>query len=397
QQQQQQQPQQQRQQPNRAKPKLPAPGLGVRQSGYSTAQIHSIYCAHRRLSEDAGGGGSNASGGKSADTVEKESKFASLIGAAATNMDELRRLAWSGVTHTVRPIVWKLLIKYAPVNSSRRAAVLQEKRRMYAGMVDEYYGKRTQPANDGMYKQILKDLVRMTVLAEHTQFHQVFARILFIWSMRRPASTYVQGMNDLVTPYFIVYLSEYCTVDVDSSDRLRLRGEPPNDSELASIEADCYWSLSALLDTIQENFVFPQPGIQQNVLALRKIIQRVDGDLDSHLERHDVEYLQFAFRWMNNLLMREIPLRCIIRLWDTYHSEVDGFSHFHLYVCAAFLLRFSRDLKRESDFQGLMLMLQDLPTHQWGDEEVTLLLAEAFKLKSWFADAPNHLDKAIHS
>lgn len=31
-----------------------------------------------------------------------------------------------------------------------------------------------------------------------------------------------------------------------------------------------------------------------------------------------MRYLQFAFRWMNNLLMREVPLRCTIRLWDTY-------------------------------------------------------------------------------
>ena len=37
-----------------------------------------------------------------------------------------------------------------------------------------------------------------------------------------------------------------------------------------------------------------------------------------HLDGHEVRYLQFAFRWMNNLLMRELPLRCTIRLWDTY-------------------------------------------------------------------------------
>ena len=42
------------------------------------------------------------------------------------------------------------------------------------------------------------------------------------------------------------------------------------------------------------------------------------GKLHSHLEKHNIEYLQFAFRWMNNVLMRELPLRCIIRLWDTY-------------------------------------------------------------------------------
>lgn len=37
-----------------------------------------------------------------------------------------------------------------------------------------------------------------------------------------------------------------------------------------------------------------------------------------HLEQHEVHYLQFAFRWMNNLLTREVPLRCTVRLWDTY-------------------------------------------------------------------------------
>ena len=37
-----------------------------------------------------------------------------------------------------------------------------------------------------------------------------------------------------------------------------------------------------------------------------------------HLKSQNIEFLQFAFRWMNNLLMRELPVRCTIRLWDTY-------------------------------------------------------------------------------
>ena len=40
--------------------------------------------------------------------------------------------------------------------------------------------------------------------------------------------------------------------------------------------------------------------------------------LHDHIERQGIEFLQFTFRWMNNLLMRELPLRCTIRLWDTY-------------------------------------------------------------------------------
>ena len=41
--------------------------------------------------------------------------------------------------------------------------------------------------------------------------------------------------------------------------------------------------------------------------------------------------------------------------------------------------------------QEIMLFLQNLPTTKWKDADVEVLLAEAFKLKFMFADAPGHL------
>ena len=38
---------------------------------------------------------------------------------------------------------------------------------------------------------------------------QIFERILYIWAIRHPASGYVQGINDLVTPFFVVFSSEF--------------------------------------------------------------------------------------------------------------------------------------------------------------------------------------------
>jgi len=42
-----------------------------------------------------------------------------------------------------------------------------------------------------------------------------------------------------------------------------------------------------------------------------------------------------------------------------FQSENNGFADFHLYVCAAFLTRFSKDLLREKDFQVNYYKLQD--------------------------------------
>lgn len=160
--------------------------------------------------------------------------------------------------------------------------------------------------------------------------------------------------------------------------------------------------------------------------------------------------MQFAFRWMNCLLMREMSVTCTIRMWDTYlvcpnqvqfpaisvrllmnQSEgTDAFSQFHLYVCSALLVKYSERL-REMDFQvctlnraqhralpdhhhtraaisrvklspmrhvaaskadsqEMIMFLQRLPTHSWTDHDVELLLSEAFVLKTVWQGAENH-------
>lgn len=38
---------------------------------------------------------------------------------------------------------------------------------------------------------------------------QSLERILYVWAIRHPASGYVQGINDLVCPFFQVFLSAY--------------------------------------------------------------------------------------------------------------------------------------------------------------------------------------------
>ncbi|XP_064632063.1 TBC1 domain family member 22B-like isoform X2 [Lineus longissimus] len=310
------------------------------------------------------------------------------------DLDELKKVCWSGIPKACRPSAWKLLSGYLPASLERRQPTLERKRSEYFSFVEQYFDTRHQEVHASTFRQIHIDIPRMNPLVPLFQqkvAQEIFERILYIWAIRHPASGYVQGMNDLVTPFFVVFLSEFADCDIES-DNCDLNQLPKD--KLNIIEADCYWCLSKLLDGIQDNYTFAQPGIQLKVKALKELVKRINASLHDHLEDHQVEFLQFSFRWMNNLLMREIPLRCTIRLWDTYQSEAEGFASFHLYVCASFLVRFSHDLLRERDFQGLMLMLQNLPTHNWGDEEIGLLLAEAYKLKYMFADAPNHLSKS---
>ncbi|KAM4563033.1 TBC1 domain family member 22B isoform 1-T1 [Odontesthes bonariensis] len=332
----------------------------------------------------------NASGAPPMTVREKTrlDKFKQLLGSPNTDLEELRKHSWSGIPREVRPITWRLLSGYLPANKERRELVLNRKREEYFGFIEQYYHSRTDEHYKDTYRQIHIDIPRtnpLIPLFQQPAVQEVFERILFIWAIRHPASGYVQGINDLVTPFFVVFLSEFVTEDVENFDVAAL----PLDTQ-RNIEADSFWCMSKLLDGIQDNYTFAQPGIQNKVKALEELVSRIDVDIHNYFKRYEVEYLQFAFRWMNNLLMRELPLRCTIRLWDTYQAEAEGFSHFHLYVCAAFLIEWRKEILSMVDFQGLLMLLQNLPTIHWGNEEVGLLLAEAYRLKYMFADAPSH-------
>lgn len=47
---------------------------------------------------------------------------------------------------------------------------------------------------------------------------------------------------------------------------------------LSVIEADSFWCLSKLLDGIQDNYIFAQPGIQRQIAILKELVSRIDGN-----------------------------------------------------------------------------------------------------------------------
>ncbi|CDS42822.1 TBC1 domain family 2B [Echinococcus multilocularis] len=325
-------------------------------------------------------------------TVERRiEQFQALINSPFTDLGALRKQSWSGIPQALRFVTWKLLCDYLPASYERRITTLKKKRKQYIDLNSQFFNLRNGHDGAEIFKQVQKDLVRMPMLQNRQDVFELFERVLFNWSVRHPGSGYVQGINDLLTPFMVVFLSEYTKTEMNPSGELRLSA-PITAEQLQDLEADVFWCVSRLLDTIQDNYTFAQPGIQNNINKLSSLIERLDNELHRHLMKYKVEYLQFAFRWMNNLLIRELPLRCIIRLWDTYMAEPDGFSQFHVYVCAAFLLRFKDSLMCQNDFHSLLVYLQALPTHRWTNDDIEMVLAQAFQYKSLFSQAPKHLD-----
>ena len=348
--------------------------------------------------------------------IHRINRFKKLLQASTIPLPELRSLAWSGIPQEVRAMTWQLLLSYLPTSSERRVATLERKRKEYLDGVRQAFersgsgdvggggggGGRAQSGSgkssnsggrgldEAVWHQISIDVPRTNPHIElygYEATQRSLERILYVWAVRHPASGYVQGINDLVTPFWQVFLGAYIA-DPDIETGMD-PGQLPK-AVLDAVEADSFWCLTKLLDGIQDHYIVAQPGIQRQVAALRDLTFRIDMNLARHLEAENVEFIQFSFRWMNCLLMREISVKNTVRMWDTYMAEENGFSEFHLYVCAAFLVKWSRKLC-EMDFQEIMMFLQSLPTRDWTEKDIELLLSEAYIWQSLYKGSSAHL------
>jgi hypothetical protein len=139
------------------------------------------------------------------------SQFDKILTADTIDMDNLRKISWNGVPNHHRPDVWKMLLGYVPLKRDRREETVKRKRKEYLDSIPLYFSSletvdRTTVEGE-IRRQILVDLPR--TCPNNPFFHQLrvrqcMERILYIWSIRHPASGYVQGMNDLLTPLLII-------------------------------------------------------------------------------------------------------------------------------------------------------------------------------------------------
>jgi len=325
----------------------------------------------------------------------KDATFEKTINAPVVMVGDLRRLSWNGIPPKHRPQAWKILLGYLPANSARRKQTLDRKRSEYRDAIATHYdiddNARTMQEQETL-RQVLVDVPRTApdiALFRDDRLRQALGRLLYIWACRHPASSYVQGINDLATPLISVFLGSYCDDDVDVLEGKMM--DDITDDQLFEVEADTYWCLTNLLAGIQDHYTADQPGVQRMVMRLEELVARIDADLAQHLRETGIEFFQFSFKWMNCLLLREFTLPCIMRLWDTYLSESGGgFEDFHVYVCAAFLCQFSTEV-RTMQFDELFGFMQNMPTSDWGDSEVEIVLSQAYVLSTLFDGSDAHL------
>lgn len=200
--------------------------------------------------------------------------------------------------------------------------------------------------------------------------------------MRHPSSGYVQGINDIVTPFVVVFLSDFVEINMDTLD-LPADFDKVREEELREVEADSYWCLSKILDRILDNYTSSWPGIQKSFGRMKEVIKRVDPELLLHFEDQDIDLYHMYFKWVTCLLLRQFSVKIGLRLFDTYLSDENNYFTFSLYILAAIILKYSKKFKG-MNFEDMMIFQQNMPTKQWQEEDLATVIAEAYVYQNYF-------------
>ncbi|RKO92375.1 rab-GTPase-TBC domain-containing protein, partial [Blyttiomyces helicus] len=162
------------------------------------------------------------------------------------------------------------------------------------------------------------------------------------------------GLEGTLEKVVATFLAQHA--DVDYSPALVILCGPF--AFAMSMECDVYYCFERLMSQLDDHFA--THDINERMSNFLMLFRTLLPDLYSHFEEEEVDFKAWAQSWLTNLLAKELPLDCLLRLWDTYFSTPDGLT-LHVYVCLA-MLSYCKDSLEELEQSEINSMLARLPS-----------------------------------
>lgn len=331
-------------------------------------------------------------------TLKREQQIDQLLKDPIIELDKIRNMAWAGIPSQHRARIWRLFLDYEPVNTALTEQTLKHKRNDYFDCMNRVYGESQRGywtnAQKTTITQIQKDLPRTSVpILRNERVKILFERVLFVYSVRHPASGYVQGMNDVLQPFFFAFLLPHTKCENAMQLSKKDNVSDIDESILQEIEADCFWCFSKLLDGLQDLYTKDQPGLYKMLESLQNVVDRVAPKLSQHIIQEEIQYQEFAFRWVNCLLVREFSMEITFRIWDSYLAKHNHVATTHIYVCAA-ILDYLQDQLIPLNHSDFVMHLQSIEPNSWSKDTIEEIFAQAYVYEGMFSRSPSHLKSA---
>lgn len=119
-------------------------------------------------------------------------------------------------------------------------------------------------------------------------------------------------------------------------------------------ERELYYCFEALLGRLDSRL--SEAGCVELVVSFNTIFRHTLPELYRYFEDEAVNAADWLPSWLRSLLARELPVQCVLKLWDVYFAHEQqaargAFFELHPYVCLAILQLSIEDLLELDNFE----------------------------------------------
>jgi len=271
-----------------------------------------------------------------------EEDFLELLGGEVyVDMDRLVDTARHGIPEKVRGEVWKHLLEVSKPDKSEEGRLKKQQQQDYRDLQ-----KNNNPEITKMVRHQLKRY-RVKDRGGFFQTSEVRTR------MENVIVTYTNNNTDVEYHFGMLSLLGPLVVTLP-------------------LESDIFFCFSALMKKIEQDFLVD--SIPNKVSRFMMHFRSVQPELFSHFEEEEVNSNDWATSWLRFLLSCELPLDCVMRLWDTYFADELGLE-LHIYVCLVIIVNCAEELL-EMESTEILSFLQHLPVM-----DMEVVIAQAHTLR----------------
>ena len=253
---------------------------------------------------------------------------------------------------SLRSLVWKVCLKYIPLNIEEWEEYLDKKRDEYIEIKDKYLTTEKNLKkklssidilSDNKMSYFYKDSQLLELIEKDMKrtypeipFYQqksknnkketncdVLKRLLFIYAKKYPDISYVQGLNLIIANIFYVFSQ-------DENPYFNL-----------SAEEDTFFCFELFMENFQDIYIKEKDnqdkGIKKLINYIKYLLFIIDSEVFYNLNNMKIDIYMFLFKWYTVFFSQEFELTLTLKLWDNFICN-ENKEEYLIHLCLSSIL-----------------------------------------------------------